>query len=366
MKKQGTIFFAILLAIVSACNRKGAGTREPPNFLIMIAYDAGWNNAGAYGHPHIQTPNSNKLAEEGMLFTNAFLTTSSCSPSRVSIMTGQYPHNTGASYLHAPLPQDRLIFPGELKDARYFIVAAGKWHLGPKRSEFDTIVGGGASGCEKWVKVLRDRPKEKLFFMWFAAFDPHRGYEQNIIPQPHTNADVIVPPFLPDNDSTRYDLAMYYDEISRLDHYIGSVLDELKEQGVDDNTMVIYMSDNRRPFPRCKTRLYIRNAFPELNASPPANAVRSPTYQEMIELHRQGGLEDDQTDCFITPRPSEELYDVVNDPFQLQNLADNPAYEEALNALRKKLDAWIKSSNDSIPYQPVPDKFDRWNGKKLN
>ena len=455
MNKLAFFFIAATLILNAACNRKTPSDWVPPNFIIMIADDAAWNDAGAYGHPNIQTPHVDNLAEEGMLFTNAYLTISSCSPSRASIMTGQYPHNTGAGYLHAPLPAEKLIFPGELKKAGYYTASAGKWHLGPKRMEFDTIVAGGPSGCENWVDVLKNRPENKPFFFWFAAFDPHRGYEENIIPEPHTNEDAVVPPFLPDNDSTRKDLAMYYDEIARLDSYIGAVMEELKAQGVDENTMVIYMSDNGRPFPRCKTRLYdsgiktpfivrwpsiveagtvthsfissvdiaptllelatgeipdqfqgipfseilidpiaetrnmifaehnwhdyqaheravrnenylyIRNAFPELNASPPADAVRSPTYQKMITLHEKDALEEDQKDCFVTPRPSEELYDVVNDPFQLTNLAEKEEFEKTLNKMRNQLNSWIEKTNDSIPENPIPDKFDRWNGQKL-
>jgi arylsulfatase A-like enzyme len=456
MKNLYLLTITLLAVFLVSCNRNSEKTEEKPNFLIMIADDAGWNDAGAYGHPHIHTPGIDRLAEEGMLFTNAYLTISSCSPSRASIMTGQYPHNTGAPHLHMPLPEDKLIFPGELKNQGYYTAAAGKWHLGPKRSEFDTIVGGGPSGCENWVSTLKNRPKDKPFFMWFAAIDPHRGYEENIIPDPHTKDDAMVPPFLPDNKTTRIDLAMYYDEIGRLDDYMRAVLDELATQGIADNTVVIYMSDNGRPFPRCKTRLYdsgiktpfivrwpkvieagklshslissidlaptildlaganipeqmqgtsfskilyepieqvrdaiyaehnwhdyqaheravrtedylyIRNAFPELNANPPADAVRSPTYQKMIEMYENGELEKDQMDCFISPRPAEELFDVVNDPFQLTNLADNPAYAEALDSMRYKLDAWIEKTNDTIPSNPIPDKFDRWTGEKLN
>lgn len=69
--------------------------------------------------------------------------------------------------------------------------------------------------------------------------------------------------------------------------------------------------------------LYIRNAFPELNAFPPADAVRSLTYQEIIQFKNEGKLNNLQLNCFVKPRSSEELYDVVNDPFQLTNLAYN-------------------------------------------
>jgi len=290
--------------------------------------------------------------------------------------------------------------------------------------------------------------------MWLAAIDPHRGYKQGAIAEPHSPADVLVPPFLPDADSTRKDLALYYDEISRLDSYLGQVMQELKTQGVDENTVVIYMTDNGRPFPRCKTRLYdsglktpfivrwsgkinpgrtdalvssidiaptfcelagaeipgtfqgysflpvlnnqaaktrdyvagehnwhdyqahersvrnhrylyIRNAFPELTASPPADAVGSLTYQEMISMYKAGTLNEYQQDCFFVPRKTEELYDVVNDPLQFHNLAEDPAHASALAEMRALLDEWIRVYDDKIPENPTPDKFDRLTGRKL-
>jgi N-sulfoglucosamine sulfohydrolase len=443
-----------LLTITSCSNQKPEEKTEQPNFIVFIADDAAWNDCGPYGNQNIKTPNINKLAEEGVVFNNAFLTTSSCSPSRCSILTGRYPHATGAPELHMPLPADQVLFAGELQKAGYFTAVAGKYHIGPKRAEFDTIYGGSPSGCEFWVEALQNRPKNKPFFLWLAALDPHRDYQPNTIPVPHNPEEVIVPPYLPDNDSTRKDLALYYDEISRMDSYIGKVIAELKNQGVDENTLVIYMTDNGRPFPRAKTRmydsgiktpfivrwpaklgkgtadglvssidiaptfcelagaeisetyqgnsfvpilenysaktrdyiagehnwhdyqaherairnhkyLYIRNAFPELNASPPADAVRSITYQKMIKMHKADELTENQLDCFIEPRPAEELYDVENDPYQLHNLAENTEYADALDEMRKLLDNWIVEFDDKIPETPTPDKFDRWTGERL-
>ena len=228
-----------------------------PNFIIMIGDDVAWNDHGSYGHPHIQTPHTDQLAREGMRFDAAFLSISSCSPSRCSIMTGRYPHSTGAGELHQPLPASQVMFPGLLKKRGYYTAAAGKWHLGnTAKAAFDRIEGGRPSGCERWVTVLKERPRDKPFFLWLAASDAHRDYQAGAIPRPHKNKDVIVPPYLPDVPDTRKDLALYYDEVSRLDSYVGKVMAELRKQGVDKNTFVLYMSDNGRPFPRCKTTIY--------------------------------------------------------------------------------------------------------------
>ena len=107
---------------------------ERPNFIVIIGDDISWNDYGAYGHPNIRTPHVDQLVKQGMRFDLAFLTTSSCSPSRCSIMTGRYPHSTGAGGLHQPLPEDQITFAKVLKEAGYYTAAAGKWHLGNEQA----------------------------------------------------------------------------------------------------------------------------------------------------------------------------------------------------------------------------------------
>jgi arylsulfatase A-like enzyme len=112
------------------------------------------------------------------------------------------------------------------------------------------------SGCEDWEAALDERPKDRPFFMWLAALDPHRAYEQGALNPPHKDSEVIVPAHLPDTSDVRKDLRMHYDEIGRLDQYVGKVLGKLEQQGVADDTIVLFISDNGRPFPRDKTTLY--------------------------------------------------------------------------------------------------------------
>ena len=168
MKRQ-QILLSLLVFLVLSCNTKQSiDTR--PNIILIIADDMNWDDSGAYGHPSIRTPNIDRLAQQGMLFTSAFLTTSSCSPSRTSILTGKYPHNTDAEQLHWPLPEGHITFVEILKDVGYWTGLAGKYHLGDAaRDHFNSImeVGtagfqlsadgkeqkmeGDGSGCESWV-----------------------------------------------------------------------------------------------------------------------------------------------------------------------------------------------------------------------
>jgi arylsulfatase A-like enzyme len=443
----------MVACLVMALAVSGVKADERPNFLIFIADDMAWDDCGAYGHPSIRTPNIDRLAREGLRFDRAFLTCSSCSPSRSSIVTGRYPHSTGAHQLHMPLPAEQVTFSQLLKDTGYYTAAAGKWHLGgPAKSKFDHVAEGGG----QWLAALRDRPREKPFCLWLAFSDPHRPYQKNTIGQPHGPQDAVVPPYLPDVPDTRADLAQYYDEISRMDGVIGQVLEELNRQQAEQNTLVLFMSDNGRPFPRCKTTLYdsgirtpfivrfparvkpgttcqslvssvdlaptlldlaglkppasfqgrsfapllrdpaaetrqhvfaehnwhdfddhsravrsqrfkyIINHYTDIPLTPPADAVRSPTFVAMRRLRDAGRLPPEQMTSFVAPRPREELYDLQSDPHELKNLAEDPAHAETLSQLRQALSEWEQATGDRVPQRRTPDQFDRETGERLS
>jgi N-sulfoglucosamine sulfohydrolase len=247
---------SVLLLILITALSSNAATK--PNIIFFIADDVSQEDFGCYGHPTLKTPNTDTLAASGMRFDNAYLTTSSCSPSRCSIITGRYPHNTGAPELHVKLPKSQVRFPQLLRQAGYYTVLSGKNHMfGKKDGAFDKITGGGGPGKEEdWVKHVQDRPKDKPFFFWFAASDAHRSWQQSEHAPLYKNDQIIIPPYLVDTPGTRRDLAQYYHEVSRFDHFIGLVTTELKKQGILKNTMIVIAADNGRPFPRCKSRLY--------------------------------------------------------------------------------------------------------------
>lgn len=471
----GALFLAGLSVPHGPCQ---AGGQDRPNVVLIIADDMAWDDCGAYGNRKIRTPHIDRLAREGMRFDRAFVTASSCSPSRSSILTGRYPHNTGAEELHWPLPPGQVTFVEKLKASGYWTAAAGKWHLGDAvKDRFDavreanasgfqlgtgtgarmTAQGSGAAqaGCDQWIPVLRDRPRDRPFFLWLASLDPHRDYQPRTIPEPHRPEDAVVPPYLADIPETREDLALYYDEIARLDDHVGEVLAELERQGIAGNTLVLFFSDNGRPFPRCKTTLYdsgirtpmlarwpgrirpgshcnrlvstvdiaptvlrlaglepgpsfqgkdasplfsdptakirdlifaernwhdyaahgraarserfkyIRNDDNDRPLTPPADAVRSPTFRAMRRLRDAGKLTPAQRACFVSPRPAEELYDLDSDAHELINLAGDPKFAQALADMRRSLSEWGRETGDVRPGTISPDEFDRETGDPL-
>ena len=236
----------------------GSVHAAPPNIVFFIADDVSQEDLGCYGHPVIKTPRIDGLAGKGIRFNNAYLTTSSCSPTRCSIITGRYPHNTGAPELHSTLPDDQIRFPELLRGAGYYTVLAGKNHMfGNTDRAFDQITGGGGpGGSSDWVQHVKDRPKDKPFFFWFAANDAHRGWQTSEHAPTYDHDRIVIPPYMVDTPGSREDLAHYYHEVSRFDHFVGLVADELAAQGVLENTLIVIAADNGRPFPRAKTRLY--------------------------------------------------------------------------------------------------------------
>jgi arylsulfatase A-like enzyme len=253
-------YFLAFAFLFTTCTEKEAlDTPTTPNFIVFIADDVSWDDFGCYGNAAVKTPNIDAQAEAGIRFDNAFLTASSCSPSRVSILSGRYPHNTGAAELHMPLPEGVPTIGGQLQQAGYFVGASGKWHMGEAaKADFDVVLDQniGWGGEDRWSELVDSIPSNQPYFLWLAAIDAHRGWADNAF-DGSTELDAIdIPPYMRQDSSTRADFGKYYDEITRFDHYIGEVLAQLEAQQQLDNTIVIIMADNGRPFPRDKTRLY--------------------------------------------------------------------------------------------------------------
>lgn len=253
------VILLVIFALNCGAKAQSIDTKERPNVVLIIADDVSPDFSCFNGQ--VYTPNIDQLAAHGVRFENAYVTASSCSPSRNSMITGRYPHNTGAPELHMDLPEGQFMFPKALKDTGYYTALAGKWHMGEAtRPAFDRLVAEGykndPTGAARWIQCLRERPMDKPFFMWFASYDAHRPWEPDSLGKPFDPSKVTLPAGVPDTPKTRQDVASYYDEVQRFDRYVGGVIKELKKQGVFENTLIILLGDNGRPFPRNKTSLY--------------------------------------------------------------------------------------------------------------
>jgi arylsulfatase A-like enzyme len=253
---------------------------EKPNIVVFLADDVSWKDFGCYGHPSIRTPHIDQLSKQGLQFENAFLTTSSCSPTRISVLSGLYPHATGAEDLHMPVPAGVKFVPTYLKEAGYFNGHMLKKHYGPEGDkQFDWY----GNSFDKYPEFL-DKAGDQPFFLWVGFKEAHRPYSKNGFDPPHDPATVVVPPYLADTAETRADLADYYDEIARMDAMIGDFMNTLKERGELENTLVVFFADNGMPFPRAKGSVYDSGIATPLVVSWPAVIKPGQHYEPLASV----------------------------------------------------------------------------------
>jgi len=234
------------------------GTRPRPNILLCIADDWAWPHASIAGDPVVKTPAFDRVAREGVLLENAFVTAPSCTPSRGSILTGQWHWRLeeGAS-LWSTLPARFAVYPDLLETAGYHVGVTRKgW--GPGRIEPGGRTRNPAGRSYKDFRAfLEARPPGAPFCFWFGSTDPHRPYEPGSgVSSGMKRQNVRVPACLPDDEIVRSDLCDYYWEVQRFDREVSELLGWLEASGDLDNTLVVVTGDNGLPFPRCKSNLY--------------------------------------------------------------------------------------------------------------
>lgn len=247
---------ASLMLLAGALVAAAADAR--PNILYCLADDWSWPHAGVYGDRVIRTPTFDRVAREGMRFNYCFSASSSCTPSRAAMLTGQYPHRLEeGSCLWGFLPKKFPVYPDLLEKAGYAVGSTRKgWGPGDFRAGGFTHNPAGRA-FKDFATFLKTVPDGKPFCFWFGSHDPHRPYEAGSGAGSglKTN-DVVVPPFWPDNGASRNDVLDYYSRVERYDREVGELLDLLAKDGKLGNTLVIMTGDNGWPFPRCKANLY--------------------------------------------------------------------------------------------------------------
>lgn len=412
-----------------------ANAERPPNILWICKEDMSAFNLGAYGNKLVKTPVLDALASEGMLYTNAFSNNPVCSPSRSATITGMYPstidaHNhrshhdkEKAPYVDGyPLPAPVKPIPQYFKEAGYYTAM-----MGSGKEDYNFTYSGKAWDGKHW----KDRG-EKPFFAYIHISKSGGDRSKS----PVSPADVIVPPYYADTPLVREDLAIELNGVSNeADGKLKKILEELKSDGLADNTIVFYFTDHghwgyrgkqwlyeggihvplivrgpgitpgvsdelvslidlvptslrlagieppaylqgieflgpeattqthviatrdrmdetfdRMRAVRTKDLKYIRNFYPELpysqyNAHKDGNSY--PHYAQMLDMHKQGQLNEAQSLYFAPRKPAEELYDMVNDPYEVNNLAGMTEHDSSLQRMRGYLDDWLRV-NDPV------------------
>jgi arylsulfatase A-like enzyme len=457
---------AIAISATAAITPASPQDSRRPNILWLIAEDIG-PELGIHGTPEVRTPNLDRLAARGMLFTQVFATSPVCSPSRSALNTGMYQTTIGAhnhrshraddpSEYPFPLPDGVRVVSHWLRDAGYFTAnitqfPEGVALQGTGKTDWNFTVDGAPFVTERWEDLKNHQP----FYAQVNFPETHRGRDWDVaherIAQPAEPDKVVIPPYYPDHPVVRADWAQYLNTVMSLDNKIGVVLQLLERDGLADNTVVIFMGDHGRAMVRGKqwpydsglhvplivywpaalspatpyesasvsnqlislidvsattlaiggvprpplmqgrvflgpdigpprihvfggrdrgdetvdrvrtvrTRRYryVRNFMPErpLLQTNRYKEATYPTIWVLRKLNSEGKLTPLQARLLAPSRPPEELYDVIADPYEIENLATSPSHQDVLDELRSVLDAWIVESNDQgqIPEDPA-------------
>ena len=436
--------------IIVPCMLSSVAMSEQPNIVWISCEDIS-PHLGCYGDPHAITPNLDKLAQEGTRYTNAFTTAGVCAPCRSAIITGMYQNSIGTHHMrcNATLPTWLKPFPVYLREAGYYCTNNSKTDYQfskPAKKEIWDICG--AKG--HW----KNRPqKSQPFFAVFnftgchesgiASESKYKSVTEDLLPSQRQNPKELttLPPYYPDTTITREDWKRNYELITAMDAWAGDLIQQLKDAGEYDNTIIIYWSDHGVGLPRAKRWLYdsgthipliIRvpakfqksldisslatdnqlisavdfaptvlniagidppsylqgRAFLGLHLSPPRKfvygardrmderydiirTVRGPQYryirnfeplkpyyqymntpekgatmQEIRKKEASGQLDPVMALFSAHEKPVEELYDTHADPFEIHNLADDPAFSQRLSEMRHALSKWQNEIGD--------------------
>jgi len=261
-----------------------------PNVLLFIPHDLG-DHLGCYGHTSVKSPNLDKLADEGVRFTNYFATAPECTPSRAGLYTGLYIHQTGLMGLcHRgwEFKPDAVHLAQHLWRGGYQTYLFGFQHEtagSPARLGYNRIYSQQDISCEavcgEVVEFLeRKAPYEANPWFACAGFSHvHRPWSEKTSFLPE---DIQVPPYLPDNPEVRLDLAQFHQSIADMDMAVGRVLQALHKSRLMENTVVIFTTDHGIPFPRAKSTFYDPGIRTALLIRWPAHIKGGAVYEQLI------------------------------------------------------------------------------------
>jgi N-sulfoglucosamine sulfohydrolase len=245
------------LSVVITLPNSRAADAAKPNILWLIGEDMGPEALSRSGTPQVWTPTLDKLANEGVYYSHAYLGMV-CSVSRSSFMTGMYAVSIGAQNHRTrdkkPLPEGVRVLTDWLRDAGYFTANIVK--LPP-------ALGFKGSGKTDWNFTTASKPFDsanwedlKSHQPFYAQINFHETHRKFNAPRKADPTRVVIPPYYPDDPITRQDWANYLDAATELDRKVSSVLQQLQKDGLADNTVVVFFGDNGAAMVRAKQFCY--------------------------------------------------------------------------------------------------------------
>jgi len=252
----------LLVLLLIGCFSAGSSlAEEKPNILIIMADDCTYNDLPIYGGRNAKTPHLDALAREGLVFNQAFLGSAMCQPCRAELYTGQYPLSNGCAWNHSACRPDARSLPHFLRPLGYRVGIAGKVHVKPKGAFPFDLVPGFDSNCVReptlpheleGVEDYMDTSKHgSPFCLVVALVEPHIPWTMGDASQ-YPPEDLHLPPNLADTPVTRQHFADYLAEITYMDGQVGEILAALQRSGAEQNTIVLFTSEQGSQFPGCK------------------------------------------------------------------------------------------------------------------
>lgn len=254
-------FSLLLVAFVQSANAQDSR----PNILWLSCEDIS-AHLGCYGDPHAITPRLDQLANEGVRYTNAFTAAGVCAPCRSTIITGMYQNSIGTHHMrcNATLPEWLEPFPIALREAGYYCTNNSKTDYQFRQPKSNQIWNESSSKAH-WKKRTSS---EQPFFAVFnftgchesgiASAEKYEKVTKDLLPSQRQDASSLttLPPYYPDTPIVREDWKRNYELITAMDAWAGNLIDEIKEAGLYEDTIIFYWSDHGVGLPRAKRWLY--------------------------------------------------------------------------------------------------------------
>lgn len=263
------------------CSLSPMSAQEKPNILWIVCEDIS-PTLSMYGDSTARTPNLDALAADGMIYDYAFAPVGVCAPTRSAIITGMYPTSIGTMHMRTgrdvmswgqrvydeevditDLAGDTIrkyaaVIPEGVKCFPEYLRAAGYYCTNNQKTDYQFAAPVTAWDENDNHAHWRNRPEGKPFFSVFNIGTTHesRLWRNRDLPLTVSPASVPVPPYLPDNETTRTDVARHYSNVELMDAEVGEIIRQLREDGLYDKTIIFFYSDHGGPLPRQKREIY--------------------------------------------------------------------------------------------------------------
>ncbi len=261
----------LCLGVALSASVQGAEAKpkevKRPNILCITCEDIS-PILGCYGDKVAVTPNLDRFSESAVLLSQMHTTVGVSAPSRFALMTGLYPSAAGANYMRTmcerieEMPNGvkpyNVILPDEAKCYPEYLREVGYYCTNNNKEDYQFNVPKSAWDDTSMKAHYRNRPEGAPFYAVFNLFVTHESQTWSRANEPLSvdPADIQVPPYYPDNDIVRRDMAVVYSNVTEMDRQFQRLVDELEAEGELDNTIIIWYSDNGGPLPRGKRAIY--------------------------------------------------------------------------------------------------------------